>query len=255
MCESYDVKSVSEAVRWVTEFQGADSNATLWFRGARSRSDDLIPGAYRRPPKKYDEYQPLLDFVQEGLAYGDVGEIDDWKTYYLAEHHGIPTRLLDWTTSFMVALYFAVCNWNRRTTPCIWIMKPDHLNLISTKYKGLITPEQNDELKLWLPRQVKKGHQTLPPYDNSLPVAIYPRKYSHRVLAQQGAFTIHGTERLKLNDWLPAKDNEALYRLDLVGIDKEAAIEDLRILGVHQHTLFPDLDNFVQHLQRKHGWK
>src|SRR5579863_2893460 len=85
------VQAFETALTWTTK---VNDGGTFWFRGVNNADFELQPGAYRR--SDYDEFRPLLDFVQEGRAYADVGELSDWKTYYLAQHHGIPTRLLDW---------------------------------------------------------------------------------------------------------------------------------------------------------------
>jgi hypothetical protein len=86
------------------------------YRGVSDADNhDLIPGIGRIPRFSLDSCQPFSDFEQEILhsfrlrARGVTGcePKDNWEWLALAQHHGVPTRLLDWTTSPLVALYFA----------------------------------------------------------------------------------------------------------------------------------------------------
>ncbi|MBK7926716.1 MAG: FRG domain-containing protein [Bryobacterales bacterium] len=251
--------SLMEAFEAAMAWMGPEfGNQHYWFRGVTNRSFGLTPGAYWR--QEYDELENLIYLVQEGRSYCQVGELDDWRTYYLAQHHGIPTRLLDWTESFTSALFFALDGWDGETTPCVWIVRPDLLNEQSISWRGVITPEQNKELNIWLPRSIAQGRKRIQSegywYDNGLPVAIYPRRENARVIAQQGTFTVHGTEREGLEEWVLSFENpnEVLHRVDLEGIDGTAVMGQLRALGVKRHFIYPDVDNYVKHLRQVFGW-
>lgn len=254
--------SMMEAFRLTMDWtKRLDDGGWFWFRGVNDCSFELEPGAYWRP--SYDEFSPLLDFVQEGRAYADIGELDDWKTYYLAQHNGIPTRLLDWTESFSAALFFALDGWNGSTTPCVWVMRPEYLNELSVGWRGLISPEQNKELEIWLPRKIRKGANKVESadgkatYNSSMPLAIYPRKGNSRMIAQQGTFTIHGTEKIKLNKWIvnsASNPNEIICKVILDGWPKEESLRQLQALGIRRHTMYPDLHNYIQHLRAYYDW-
>jgi len=183
-----------------------DVGRVCWFRGVKDSSLNLLPGAYWR--NNYNELDTLLQFSQEGRAFAEVGEIDDWKTYYLAQHNGVPTRLLDWTENFVTALFFATDGWNGGTTPCVWIVQPECINQLSIGWSGLISPERNYELNAWMPSLIAAGNQKLASkdgkwvYDNANPIALYPRKNNPRLIAQQGTFTVHGTLRAPIDQWI-----------------------------------------------------
>ena len=250
-------EAINKAMDWI---KPSDQEDFWWYRGVNDSKLELLPGAYWR--KGYDEKRSLLDFVQEGRAYAHIGELDDWRTYYLAQHHGVPTRLLDWTESFLSALFFAIDGWNGKTVPCVWILRPGLLNKLSINWRGIVTPEQNKELEMWLPTKIRTGpksiaHKEGGSYDSRLPIAIYPRKENARIVAQQGTFTVHGTEPLKLNEWIYQRHRNPksiLCRIDLTGLTREIALAQLSALGARRHTVYPDIDSYVGYLKQKHGW-
>jgi hypothetical protein len=189
--------------------------------------------------------------------------MSDWKTYYLAPHHGIPTRLLDWSESFSAALFFAFDNWKGKTSPCIWIVRPDCINRISIGWEGLLAPEQIEAIENWLPHRIKDGAKKVPStdgsamYDSSLPLALYPRKSNVRMIAQQAAFTVHGTDRLKLNRWIVQREknhDKIICKVILDGLDKDNVLGELATLGVRRHTMYPDLANYVLYLREFWNW-
>ena len=244
--------------KWTAD---VNDGGLFWFRGVKDSRLDLQPGAYWR--KDFDEYGPLLDFVQQGRAYADVGDLREWRTYYLAQHHGLPTRLLDWSESFSAALFFAMDGWDGLTTPVIWIVRPEMINKISVDWEGIISPEENKELDAWLPAGIQEGSKKIATadgkwiYDSALPLAIYPRKDNNRIVAQQGVFTIHGVEKVKLNEWIVGKREDhpqIICQVRLEGLDREKSMNQLQTLGLRRHTMYPDIDNFVSYLKTYYNW-
>ena len=255
------VEAISHAQAWMNTNAPSD---VCWFRGVKDSTLPLLPGAYWR--NNYDEFSTLLQFSQDGRAFADVGELDDWKTYYLAQHNGVPTRLIDWTENFVTALFFATDGWSGAATPCVWIMKPCHVNKLSLGWSGLISPERNAELNAWMPSSILTGSQKIPTkdgkwvYDSANPIALYPRKNNPRLIAQQGTFTVHGTNREPLESWIAstATGNHQSLICKIVfskRVRKDDLVQQLADLGLRRSTIYPDLHNFVLEMKQQHQWE
>jgi len=241
--------------KWSSD--GSDP-AYCWFRGVCDSKHKLLPGAYRSdsPDKAYDEFTHMVCLAQEGAAYGDVGTIDDWKTYYIAQHHHLPTRLLDWSDSFAVALFFAIESKQPRS-PCVWILNPAEINKVSVGDPRLISPENNSPTHAWLPRRIREPYNIIQRegefvYDNTFPLAIIPRKSDARMVAQQAYFTVHGRSKQALEDFVVERvttPKRAIARIDLNVDSSGRWLDDLGLLGTRRHTIYPDLDHYVQYLR------
>ncbi len=252
--------ALSGAQRWMKENAPSD---VCWFRGVNNAALSLMPGAYWRA--NYNELDTLLQFSQEGRAFADIGEVDDWKTYYLAQHNGVPTRLLDWTENLITALFFATDGWSGTTTPCVWIIRPCMVNQLSLGWSGLISPERNAELNAWMPTPISAGSQKVTSkdgkwvYDSANPISLYPRKNNARLIAQQGTFTVHGTQRIPLDSWILDKARadhpKIVCKIKFSRKMKCATVmSELSDLGLRRSTIYPDLYNFVLQMKEYQGW-
>ncbi len=232
-----------------------------WFRGVRRLDYRLVPGAHRQ--QDYDEQVPLLDLQQQGSRFGKIDPCESWGNYYLAQHHGVPTRLLDWSESFSAALFFALDGAEDEDNPVVWIFNPARFNNDLFGWDGLYIPEGREALKIWLPSGIKEN-QKVPFHpgsrsnlDNRWPIAIMPRQDIQRMQSQKGQFTVHGTDTRSIDEIILEQHRypqKVLARVNLELKNKDLARDQLALLGVSRSAIYPDMDNYVKELKQFYKW-
>lgn len=234
-----------------------------WFRGEPIAETRLLPKLYR--PKAdgslHNENKLLQMFRMKAPSFASTptptpprNNTDEWL--FLAQHIGLPTRLLDWTENALIALYFAV----KEEHPVIWMLDPIKLDqyVVSTLNELNKHNEQNvvefDEFPLtWVrpaPPQINIGSVNINgawEYDKgiTLPVAIHPTYLHPRMSAQRSVFTVHGTDKRPIDLLIP---NHLLARFVIEPIARRNIIRVLAILGIQEATAFPDLDGLAREL-------
>jgi len=170
--------------------------------------------------------------------------LSDWDMLFYMRHYGVPTRLLDWTDSLGVAMYFALEG--EPTSPCIWMLNPFVLNdddFFAPKNLGWDEDEEEyyDYGELLVEEE---------PIDWEAPLAIYPDKNNPRLFAQRGYFTIHGTD-LRPLEKIPGNERY-LKRVELPLEAIPHARHFLQMAGMDRYRIYGDLESLAHVLRDKH---
>lgn len=110
----------------------------LWFRGVTRSSYKLVPSVWRGSTPRQEESDLTCSFLNRARSryHACPGNEDYAAWLYLMRHHGLKTRLLDWSESILVAAFFAVHKQvNKTSTASIWAMNPCELNRIQARKK------------------------------------------------------------------------------------------------------------------------
>ena len=231
-----------------------------WFRGHSKCFNELTPGIFRHSiyPTYYYESGKNIEafFIEEFKRHAPlftekVPDNDDYISWlFLMQHHGSPTKLLDWTENALIALYFAVCD-NTECDGELWALNPSSLNAYS-HIDGI--PALDNNLVCYLAEEpiykVNEKQELMrkiglnPKRDISFQqIAIKPNMFFPRMAAQSGAFTIHpNPDTCKTIPEL-LTDERDLVRYIIPSRYKEDLFRDLVAIGIKPVTLFQDLDS------------
>jgi hypothetical protein len=253
LIERIQVRSVAKFISTVASIRDRWTSARgeyfdPWFRGQTDASWSLTPSIYVRKLQG-DEEAIRADFIRRA-AQLTVGRVpnSEWGWYFLMQHHRCPTRLLDWTDSALVALFFAInsndpSNLDVKTDAAVWMLDPWWLNKVVL---GRYTVVESDweEAKPYLPKIYKNVRLR-----KRFPIAIDPPHVAPRVAVQRSRFTVHGT----IPNGLEKVASRSSARLVCISVPESAILAmrtDLQTCGITDTTLFPDLEGLSRDLVR-----
>ena len=254
-----NIGSVVEFVETIFKIRSLwfhDSFPEIWYRGIKDASFDLLPKAYWLPD--CDEQSLVLHFRSRSPSLLLREPLDDWEWYYLMQHYGIPTRLLDWTENPLAALYFALEEDAPGCSPCVWLIDPYCLNRLSD-VEHIIFPYPDMDMKYWLPDfcGARAKIYIFPTEsrfkDNTKPLAIYPKRSNARIVAQHGVFTVHGMDRTPINH-LPLSDHTTktprIAKIIVKQSAKPRLHDELLSLGISKVAIYPEPQSLADDLRK-----
>jgi hypothetical protein len=215
---------------------GAVDSIYRWFRGQANVGWNVVP-SLARPPHRIDAEQALIKrFRQNAYALLPNPPKTNWEWMFLMQHHGAPTRLVDWTENALCALYFAVAeDRHLGVDGAVWCLDPVGLNKAAyvqpTGGSEFLFFGMDEELDLYDTEGLAKP--------NKPPVAALAPRYFPRIAAQSGVFTIHHREPEPLNH---VHGGAYVGQIVIPTGAKKQLIADLAVLGIRKLTLFPELD-------------
>ncbi|MFS4491934.1 FRG domain-containing protein [Maribacter sp. 2308TA10-17] len=234
--EKIEIKSVSEYLEKVNSFE--QQHIAQWvFRGHSDEAYELVPSLFRIDIENtltdwddLEEYM-LKVFQREARPFNEYQPADEIELISLAQHHGLPTRLLDWSTNPLVALFFAVEQYQSEIENsavwCYGFHSTHNCFPESTRIDRRLTLEKENNI-------------------------IFPNHVSPRITNQSGCFTAHELPTGR-GDFVPFDQQPNHFGVfDLFVINKKYRkdiLDQLYDLGYHHGLIYPGLDGLSKRIR------
>lgn len=231
-----NINSLADLLKYLKK-DTEDYSGHKWFRGQNVSTWKLQP-SFLRKEYTISEFTLITKFKQSAslLIEKPPSTYFDWL--FQMQHHGVPTRLLDWTESALTALYFAVADDNFRDEDgALWILLPTELNKnsqIESEEAGFIPSFDNsDYLINYEPQVFSRENVT-----KLLPLAAIASRNNPRMQAQLGVFTINHRDKTPIEE---IGDKKHIWKYVIPAGSKESIKKELALLGISKFQLFPEL--------------
>lgn len=253
MDNSDDITSVADFVNKVQNlYKQKRLQRHLFFRGHSKETYQLLPSVFRPPytHNLHTEKDIILDIKQyapeHNISYS-VKELD--KVLCEMQHNEIPTRLLDWTVSPLVALYFA-CESRHEDNGKIWVFNPWEYNKEVLKKSKYPTSQIHDIHVMarsllgleWTQKEIKsfirREYGLTKSVDMTLPWAFVAPFTNKRKVFQRGVFLIFGKNQLPFETYSIAQPYLSCYTIPKAY--KKKIIQELNNLYINDYTVYPD---------------
>ncbi|WP_268991067.1 FRG domain-containing protein [Vibrio crassostreae] len=193
------------------------------FRGVENKAYKLEPSIMRLGYDKEDELinaekRLFKHFKEQAIPHLEYNPSNDWEWLALAQHHGLPTRLLDWSRNPLVALYFAIES-ESDTDGAVYILTDRKDPFDMDKQMKPLELTSKDEVRKYMPANL-----------------------TPRIIAQSGLFTVQ-------TNLMAPYEPKGLTKLIIPKNAKVRIRKDLSRYGVNRYTIYPGLDGLSYHLK------
>ncbi len=267
------INNISEYIQAIQQINSTENEKkSLFYRGVNNSDYCLTPKIFRKRESRYNEREILLDYKQylPQLSPNYSFPKDVLKILADMQHQGIPTRLLDWTTSPLIALFFACEKTNMEVDSKIFILNPwrlwkkivldgnkninSDIHQIHIYTRALLSLYQGKSNYLIdeIVGVLKKEYSfeiSKESFNDKFKIAFpFVSSFSNdRIVAQKGCFTIHGLNESSIE----CQEQGTLHKLIIAKSAKKKIIEELNLLGIDDYSVFPDYEGMRKAFERK----
>lgn len=256
--------------------------AGLWFRGHSKSQYRLVPSALRNTTLITDgRGQPiregqivrstgsevtgtnpermLAEFKRQARPFIERPLANEFEWMFLAQHHGLPTRLLDWSTNALVALYFAVSeatavagegseacqefmnpnsNEFRDDGFAVYALDPGAINNVTCKSSDPI--DISGAADQWAHYLDPAAHTI----DAYAPICVVAPHISPRIRAQSGVFTLHGANIWPIDYYTVFRP--MIAKIFIPYTSTNSIMRSLEKIGMNRSFIYPGLDSIAR---------
>lgn len=221
------IESLSDLMKEVRESK--NSSPEIWYRGQANVNHKLIPSLSRylngldREEQIFETYRKFAQKLQPEHK-------NEWELLIDMQHYFVPTRLLDWSESLGIALFFAVMNHKAGEDAGLFLLNPVALNAES-RINGIPCMPDDSMSLSYVDSYIRKR-----PYPAPHPIAIKSNFINERVMAQRGMFTVHNDANIGIEEGYPSVVKKYIITEQAMPEIKEF----LDMANINISTVFPD---------------
>ncbi|HEX2080614.1 MAG TPA: FRG domain-containing protein [Longimicrobium sp.] len=226
--------------------------STYAYRGVSSAAYPLTTSLSRLGGDYGRMEQHLLRNFRKYARSSDVQTDSVWNWLAVAQHHGLPTRLLDWTFSPQVAMHFATARLGEfERDAVIWTV--DFVKAHALLPKPLREEMEAESADVFTVEMLERRAHSLEAFDalGKEPFVLFfePPSLDDRIVNQFALFSVMSSPQAELEEWLAA--HPELFRKIVIPSELKWEIRDkLDQANVTERVLFPGLDGLSAWLKR-----
>ena len=254
------IRSLGELIEAVTppepDPQTGRKRDTGVYHGSKSAAHALLTSLDRlggmdpAHTKVHLESHILRNFARYSRPHLPTLPVNDWELLVIAQHHGVPTRLLDWSYSPMVAAHFATCGAHQSQDCAVWRLDWHKVHEVFKLPALALRIEDLRESSLFGAGDTSVWDI----FDNGgreFACLIEPPSLDARIVAQAAAFTICSDTSQSFDAFLQANGlGDALTKLIIPANLIHHVRDQLDLAGIEERHLFPDLDGVAASIRR-----
>jgi hypothetical protein len=221
------------------------------FRGEASIGAQLSTSLQRLAGERVDVERHLLRSFRRYAPRTAVPEDSMWHWLALAKHHGLPTRLLDWTYSPYVALHFATAHpVDFEQDGLIWMVDFVQTNrLLPQELRDALEREGMNAMSAELLERVAPGLGEFDRLGDDFVVFFEPPALDERIVNQYALFSLMPSPLARMDAWLD-RHQDLTRRIVLPAELKWEVRDKLDQANITERVLFPGLDGLATWLKR-----
>lgn len=230
--DSIRIKSFGEYIEYIEE----NYSHQHIFRGQNNLAYKLIPKIGRDtyfnrcPSLDYLqdlEEQTMRNFINMSVPYIDLRGMSSWDQWTIGQHHGLPTRFLDWTENPLIAAYFATENANDQDV-AVYVTDRNQFNSNTVDEEDVFSFSAEDDVLLHVPSYINA-----------------------RIISQKGLFTVHRNPANPLDETVLNGKTCEVHQIVIDHSIIKEFIDDLDWFGINRSFIYPGLDGLAYYLDLK----
>ncbi len=264
-----EISSLSDMLEFIMKMEKGDSHhkhIRYWYRGQTETYNETspVPGVYRNNLNSENEEERIKKerHIFQDFSVSSASLFSNYKSpediYFLQQHYGIPTRLLDWSTNPLIALYFAVedvsAHYIKNEKSGEELGKDGVIYFIDAYQFGessYITAKQKELKGILLGRddQFKKQLKVISEWEGEMDSCVFPIRpnfFDIRISQQSSYFTFHGKEKPTITK----NENISFQKIHVKKESKKNILDELLRIKIDAFFIYKDLQGLAKSIKR-----